>query len=430
MIPVNNQDLFDVSLQQLAHYKKSVGRSFKGRFIQLFLGLKFYQNQIPSVRSGAFISSQDLQTLLDDLYTKSSDQVLMIFEGKYLARTGVTKAGNQGPQNTWRNHLNIQKGIGCYAPAATLATQAFLNQPRSQCQYLVTQHQNTFSGSHCNLCALASYRNEQHRKWLQIDVNHKGYAAIDSSDIKNFKPYVAAQLRIPVLPLIVALYYNASKGTILSQRNSVDIQDFESDFNLSYAEFSAYFDDSPLNQYNTAIIAAGGNFSYTQAIRSPGNLPSNTQVPSQNSPPADGQLPSPVLSGTPVQPPKHNTGWEAQQYVFDALVNDGWTVNDVSNQQLGYDLWARKGRRTIFVEVKSSLAICVPTLTSREWQRARAHKSDYVLAIVENFASTKTNTVYWIPISTVLSATKPVKTVNYSVPRSAWTTAISPLSQI
>lgn len=315
MIPVTSQPLFQLSLQQLTLYKQAVGRRFKGRFIQLFLGLKFYQNQIPSMHSGRFISAEVLQILLDDLYAKSSQPlnsaVLMIFEGSYLARTGVTAAGHVGPQNTWRNNLNIQKGIGCYAPANILAGSAFLNQNRDQCQYLSRPQAGLFSGSSCNLCTSGTYRSEQHRKWLQIDVNHNGYAAIDSSDIQNIQPYVSPNgQRIPVLPLIIALYHDAGMGLILSRRQSLDIQDFESDFNLSHAEFVAYFDDSPTNPYNQAVLAAGGNFPYTQASASQGNIPpQQTQSVTQNPPWASGQLPAPILSGTVVQPPQQNNGW-------------------------------------------------------------------------------------------------------------------------
>lgn len=435
MIPTANSILFQASLQQLALYKRLAGRNFKGRLIQLFLGLKFYQNQIPSIHSGRFISAEVLQILLDDLYAKSSQPldsaVLMVFEGSYLARTGVTAAGHAGPQNTWRNNLNIQKGVGCYAPANILAGATFLNQPRDQCQYLSRPQSGLFSGSSCNLCSSGTYRNEQHRKWLQIDANHNGYAAIDSSDIQNFQPYVAPLgQRIPALPFIIALYHDAGMGLILSQRQSVDVQDFESDFNLSHAEFSAYFDDSPANPYNQAVLIVGGNFNYTQAASIQGNIPPQTQTIVQNSAVAGAHLPAPILSGTPVQPPQHNNGWEAQQCVGEALTQDGWAVYDVSRQQLGCDLLAKKGHRTIFVEVKSSLATCAPTLTSREWQQAQRHQSDYILAVVENFVPTATNTVYWIPSPAASCAANPVTTLSYAISRSVWTVATSPLSSI
>lgn len=435
MIPITNPALFQVSLQQLNKYKRSVGQVFKGRFIQLFLGLKFYQNQIPSIHSGRFMASEVLQLLLDDLYSKSSQPlhaaVLMMFEGTYLARTGIKVAGHAYAQNTWRNNFNFQKGICCYAPPGILAGAAFLNQPRDQCQYLLRAQPNQFSGATCSLCGGGTYRHEQQRKWLRIDPSGTGYAAIDSSDIHNFLSYVAPQgRRIPVLPLIVALYHDAGMGLILAHRQSVDIQDFESDFNLSHAEFVAYFDDSPLNPFNQVVLNAGGNFGYTLAANIQVNIPPQPLIPVVGGPGAGPQLPAPILTGTAVQPPQQNNGWDAQRCAIEALVADGWTVHDVSRQRLGCDLLAKKGHRTIFVEVKSSLATCAPSLTDREWQQAQKHASDYILAVIENFDPLSANTVFWIRNPAASCKANAVSALSYVIARSVWTTVTCQLSSI
>lgn len=120
MIPIANQALFATALAGLSAHKRDIGRAFKGRFIQIFLGLKFFQNSLPSMYSGSFVATEVLQGLLDDLYAKASRApnicVLSLFEGSYLARTGLQAPGNHSAQNTWRNNLNLQKGVGCYAP--------------------------------------------------------------------------------------------------------------------------------------------------------------------------------------------------------------------------------------------------------------------------------------------------------------------------
>lgn len=436
MIPVSNPAFFQASLQQLNSYKRSVGNVFKGRFIQIFLGLKFYQNQIPSIHSGRFMAPEVLQTLLDDLYAKASrpinECVLMLFEGAYLARTGVVGVGNTGAQNTWRNNLNIQKGIGCYAYPTILAGAAFLNQSRDQCQFLSRAQPAQFAGARCSICATGSYRREQHRKWLRIDPDGSGYAAIDSSDVPNFRPYVApGGQRIPVLPLIGALYHDASIGLVLGNRSNVDIPDFESDFNLSHTEFSAYFDDSPTNPFNQAVLTAGGHFAYTQGAVAQVNIPPQPPAGAQaGGVTAIPQLPLPVLSGTTIQPPQQNNGWGAQQCVMQALTADGWTVYDVSRQQLGCDLLAKKGHRTIFVEVKSSLATCAPSLTAREWQQAQRHGQDYILAIVENFDPTSSNTVFWVPNPAGSCVANAVSSISYGISRSTWTAVTCPLAFI
>jgi len=173
MIPVTNSVLYTDALVALAQHRQSVGRRFGGRFVQIFLALKFFQNNIPSIYSGSFIGSGSLQSLFDDLYTKASRSadscVLSIFMGNHLARTGVSGDG-QGSQNTWRNNLNIQKGIGCYAPAEDLSDRAFLDQSRLDCRHLQPVTAGTLAKARCSLCTSgAGYRNESHRKWLHID---------------------------------------------------------------------------------------------------------------------------------------------------------------------------------------------------------------------------------------------------------------------
>src|SRR5262249_34715353 len=159
-----------------------------GRFVQLFLALKFYQNALPSMFSNQFVSSEVFQTLLDDLYAKGSrpanDCVLMVFENSYHARTGLTSPGNTTAQNTWRNNFHLQKGVWCHAPRHDLAGQTFLAQPRSACHHLAQATAGVFAGSTCQLCPSgARYRNEEHRKWLRIDPGGNGIAVVDLLNI-------------------------------------------------------------------------------------------------------------------------------------------------------------------------------------------------------------------------------------------------------
>ena len=69
--------------------------------------------------------------------------------------------------------------------------------------------------------------------------------------------------------------------------------------------------------------------------------------------------------------------------------------------------------------MKSSLGPCTVTMTSREWQQARAHGRDYVLAIIEYFDPGGQNIIYWVPDPCGACAARPATTVNYSVARSS-----------
>ncbi|MFZ5556834.1 MAG: protein NO VEIN domain-containing protein [Pseudomonadota bacterium] len=428
--------LFASSLKQLAAYKSSLGSDARGRFLQLFLGLKFYQNEVPSMFSGSFVSTEVVQTLLDDLYAKASRPlnacVLMLLEGTFLARTGVIGVGNTTAQNTWRNNLNLQKGIGCYAPPSDLSSKTFLHQSRLQCKYLSPVVAGELAGATCSLAVDSPrYRNEDHRKWLRIETAGGAYAAVDFNDTTNFAPYVApGGKKVPLVPLIGALYFDATPGLSIASRTAVDIAAFASDFNMSASELSSYFDAAATNPYNAAILAAFAGFSI-------GAPPTATPI---SAPPAvsptlkkkkkPSTIPAPVLSGTQVTPPTTNSGWEAEQFVAKAMTASGWTVYDVSRQRLGYDLLAKRGVVTRYVDVKSSVGSCSPTMTLREWQQAKVHGPAYVLAIAENFNPLGVNAIFWVLDPTNSCAASPATTTQYAISRTSWRAAVIDIADL
>ena len=432
MIPVINAQLFSDALDCLAVHKSQIGPGFRGRFIQLFLGLKFFQNSVPSMYSGAFISTELLQSLLDDLFAKVSRPanscVLAMFEGNFLARTGLIGLGNTTAQNTWRNNLNLQKGVGCYAPVADLSSPTFLDQPRINCRHIQLATPGNLAGAHCSLCTSgATYRNESHRKWLRIDPAGNGYAVTDLLNQANFIPYLApGGARIPLLPLIVALYHDADPGLTIGTRTAVSLADFATDFNFSSQEIAGYFDISmthPLNAQlaqSTAWVPGSGlgaPQAQTVAVAAAASQPA--PVP-----------PQPVLGGTQTPPPNTNSGWDAEQYVASALAAAGWVVHVVARQQLGYDIFAQRGAQKRYVEVKSSLGLCTPTLTAREWQQANYYGANYVLAVLESFNPSSQNVIYWVRDPAHRCASTPQTTVSHSIPRSSWTAAVVPLSSV
>lgn len=438
MVPITNKVLFADALKCLTAHKSTVGRNFPGRFVQIFFGLKFFQNSIPSMYSGSLISSEVLQSLLDDLFAKTSRPanscVLSVFEGNYLARTGLIGLGNITAQNTWRNNLNLQKGIGCYAPAADLSSPTFLNQNRSQCRHLQTTTSGSLTGARCALSPTgAAYRNESHRKWLHIDPGGNGYAATDLQNSANFAPYVAPRgIRIPILPLVVALYHDADPGLSIGNRPAVSMADFAADFNFSDHEISTYFDVSmshPLNQRITTSAGwvLGSHLGISTSSSNGVSSAINHTAAKYSSP---ATIPQPVLGGTPIPPPSTNNGWDAEQYVAAALTSAGWSVHVVSRQQLGYDIFAQRGTQKRYVEVKSSLGLCTPSLTAREWQQARYHASNYVLAVVENFNNTAQNFVYWVRDPAHQCSATQQTTISYGITRASWVTVTIPLSSI
>lgn len=428
MVPVANRPLFDAAATSLQSYRIHVGRAHRGRFIQLFLGMKFYQNVLPSMFSHQHVGVDVLQSLLDDLYAKASRPlhacVYMLFEGSYHARTGLTAPGHKVPQNTWRNNFHLQKGIGCYAPAQDLASQTFLDEPRRNCKYLLPSQPGSLAGGVCRLQPSgAQYRREDHRKWLHVDPAGNGFSVVDLMNIDNFSPYVAPEgTRIPLLPLMVCLYYDALPGLVIAERREVDTLDFMHDFNFSPQEAAAYFDDDPANQFNRKLLRRFKTVSFRR-IATPVQRRRSTQRQVRSNAVV-------FTTSTEVAPPAVNTGWDAQQYVANALREHGWEVFDVSRQQLGYDLLAKRRRQTRYIEVKSSLGYCGPVLTAREWQQAIAHQELFVLAVIENFDPTGTNRVNWIVNPAAKCDGRIAHQVQYSILRTDWLAACVPLADI
>lgn len=432
MLNVTDAELYRIALEQLAQHKASVGRGFKGRFVQIFLGLKFHQNNLPSMFSGSFVTTEVLQTMLDDVYAKASRNlnhcILSLFENSYLARTGLIGPTNTGAQNTWRNNLNLQKGIGCYAQPNDLASNTFLNQERIDCRYLRPETNGNLAGATCSLCGSgAKYRGENHRKWLRIDPGGNGYSVVDLYNTQNFEPYVCPRgTKIPALPLVQALYHDAMPSLLIGTRTEVDLACFKDDFNFTDEEFISYFDDDPRNIHNAAMLAATPVEENDQVDAA---SPASAQAPATGARQATIPIAIPT-TGDEVPPPVANTGWSAEQYVISILRSNQWQVHDVSRQQVGFDLLAKKGQTTRYFEVKSSLGTCTPSLTAREWQQAKTHTDRYVLAIIENFKDEDSNTVYWVKDPINNCTTREHRFVSHNIARSSWVAATTPLAAI
>ncbi|WP_108861935.1 DUF3883 domain-containing protein [Ruegeria sp. Alg231-54] len=435
MLDVSNAATYQIALNELVQHKSAAGgRTYKGRFAQIFFGLKFYQNETPSIFSGMFTPTEILQARLDLLYSKASqpanDSVLMLFEGSYLARTGLIPPGRKYPSNIWRNNFNLQKGVGCYATAADLQSPSFLNQPREKCRYRI--------GQSCSLApAGAEYRNESHRKWLRIDPGGNGYAVVDLQNIDNFAPYIAPNgSRIPIFPLISAIYHDSEEGLFSGKGAYVTVSDFLLDFNFTAAEADAYFIQDESNPSNMRVLATQD--SIDSKIYSVGRHEviheekTTIKNPRQNirRRKLSDTIPEPILGGTPARPPQTSHGWAAEQFVAQAFRDASWEVHDVSGQRVGYDLLAKKGRRTIHVEVKSSVNQCSPSLTEREWFQAASLGNSYVLAIIENFKTEETNSVYWISDPAAKCRATRSVTTSYGVPRSSWVEHVQTLDDI
>jgi hypothetical protein len=241
----------------------------------------------------------------------------------------------------------------------------------------------------------------------------------------NITPYVAPSgARIPLVPLIVALYFDADPGLAIGNRTSVSFTDFAADFNFSQQEIAAYFDTSITHPLNAALSGAIGASPVASTQLGSDHAP--TTLP----PSAPSGSAQPILGGTPAPPPNINNGWDAEQYVAAALTAAGWTAHPVSRQQLGYDIFAQRGLQRRYIEVKSSLGPCSPLLTAREWQQAAYHSINYVLAVLENFSPTGMNIIHWVPDPASRCAAKAQTTISHAISRTSWIALTVPVHAI
>ena len=112
------------------------------------------------------------------------------------------------------------------------------------------------------------------------------------------------------------------------------------------------------------------------------------------------------------------------------LEENGWTVHVVSGQKVGYDLFAQSGQRRLYVEVKSSLGQCSPSLTAKEWQMAEHYRQDFVLAVIEDFKATSEYTVYFVPDPSKTCVTTAQTTISYRISRGSWSLVTAPVGDL
>ena len=438
MIPIDDVALYAESLRIL---KKAVGGNYRGRAAQIFLACKHYSDAIPRIASPIGIESGELQKLLDDLYSKPSrateDKVAIIFGDAHKVPSGVTAMGLKGPSNIWRNNLNLQKGFICFATPAKFANPKFRNQSRTLCPHIRPQPQPADSPPTLKdaTCALQqagkggkapTYRKDDNPKIFRKDPNTDEYTVYDPDDVAFYAGIVRPTNGnlIPIIALIIALYHDSD---LAAGRSQVTINDFLIDFGFSALEAAAYFEDDPASGAHETLRAAMPSLSWQRVLggASPtsAKLPGKpaTSAPTTQKQGAAKSLPLLASLGQTVSPPPPTASgwWSAQQAVRVTLEDAGWSVVDTSAQRGGCDLKITKGATTKAVEVKSSVGRCSPTLTRTEHKRAQQMGSNFILAIVEDYDSSKPAHIQWVEDPASLPLSKRSVT-QYGLPRSVW----------
>ena len=429
MIPIDIPAVYDGSLKIL---KNVAGHGFRGRAAQIFLACKHYGNQIPTVGSTVGIESRQLQKLLDELYAKPSraapEKIAIIFDDDHKVPTGTTGGVLKVASNIWRNNLNLQKGFICYASVQEMQSHAFVTESRKLCPHLRPTNATTLARSWCHIkAAPPRYRGEDNPKMFRKDPSSDEYTVHNPQDVAFYSSIVrpASGVKLPLAPLIVAIYYDSF---LAAGRNQIDVGDFLADFGFTLTEAAAYFDDDPASDAHQALLAHNPSISWTRLLLSPvvqgppPTLPGLPPVPAPQI--ASGKAKSTphhnsIGATTSPPPPAVSGWWDAQQAVRTTLAAAGWTVIDTSGLKVGYDFKIVKAGKVKLIEVKSSVGICTATLTKKEFDQAIIMRSDFVLAIVENFDPTLPAKVQWVEDPARLQMTQR-HIVEYTLPRSVW----------
>lgn len=432
MIPIDNRKLYEASLAVL---RDAVGHGYLGRIVQIFLACKHYGKAVPQIGDASGISSRELESLLDDLYIKPArtkpEKILILFDNDYKIPS-YEKAGSLAvASNIWRNNLNLQKGFMCYGAEDELLTSTFRNQSRTLCPHLVPSVTGQLKGAACNLKEGTRYRGEDHPKVFRKSPDHGEYFVYDPSDTEFYRGIVLPNGggKLPVVPLIIALYYEGKLG---GGRNEISVEDFLVDFDFSDKEYSTYFEDDPESVAHKILRSKHPKLSWLRheggaespALADEEELPGTSTLPEPKSATQKGKKTGqvPTTAGANMSPPAGSFWWSAEQAVRLVLEADGWTVLDTTRLGVGFDLKATKGKTLRLVEVKSSIGPCAPTLTEREYKAAVVSRADYVLAIVEHFDPKNAVNIQWVrdPARLQLTA-RQVR--QYFLPRSVWSPA-------
>ena len=398
MIPVGREDIFESALRLLRTYGEQT--SIRGRFVLVYLGLRKMRNSLVALGNTTSTPASDIEEYLDQLYTKTTrPEPLTVLTSPFgqstsphapwSTHTGGVAPGNRYPTNTWRNNLNVQKGIGCPANAETIRSLLRHPVPRLNCHWMRVDDEGR---QQCGITGTV-YRGDEHSIWLRM--TQEGYQVVDLDQATVYEPYLAPKgQKIPIFALIAVLYYSVPAG-IYPYRQTVGVPEFCEDFGLDVDHAIEMLDCDPDSPENSEIIIMASGGSVT-ALLTPEVGASSEPRP----------LPASLDSGT------LNTGVGAEIAVAKDLQTYNWSVSYTGNVRgVGHDLLASQDGNTLRVEVKSSVSLCSPILTEEEWQAAQRHGDEYVLAVVDFYGSPGQRIFYVRnPVANVIPITRQVTT--------------------
>jgi len=237
-VPINDIGLYLKAFDILHGF----GENVKKNDMQIYVGLKRSEAQLPKVGSTSGWRMREIVDSLDDVWLKKderlgkySGQVAKPFEGIYQNSSG----------NVWRNPIGTQKGISCFAPDDIISNTSFLEEDRTICEYRIGYNRCRFApDTTCNpyhfpkLLQIA--RNRRRYEYRKTEWTVKSVLFLLGRDEQAPK--------LPLIPTIVAVYFGAHHS-LTKNRDEIAVSDFKSEFSFTDEEFDAVFDMSPTSGF-------------------------------------------------------------------------------------------------------------------------------------------------------------------------------------
>lgn len=250
-VPVRSLFLYRRAVRAL-----EVVTDFRVHPLRVLIGLLLKQSEIPPLGSTDSIESGALQSVLYEVYAKEPP----FDEGRgpegYLRLFG--KMSVRGA-NDWRNGLNSQKGLGCFAPVDQIRDPEFRYAERPDCPH----RGSGLRGDGCMVspdgvrtCRSIEQRAGETPKLLaqSIDGGTMSYQLVQPTgrDLTKFRD--KADPRVPVWPLIVCLY--AGSPTLHKGGGVVSQDDLLGDLNIGPSEAGDLLSESSDLPGNRSMVEA------------------------------------------------------------------------------------------------------------------------------------------------------------------------------
>ncbi|MBA7625625.1 hypothetical protein ES703_33057 [subsurface metagenome] len=255
---LGDEGAFQTALRLLESYKKT--NKVRSPTLMLLLALLYYRKgaghapEVPTIEDTEKpIKRKNLELAVDDLFTKTDPPdpdrpVLMLLTGSWL------KDSRHPEQNTWRNPMDTQAGLGCVAPEQDLRIIEYAVAERSSCPHREEASRKCkLSGSACHNPTKKGGFGPTKVPSLPkaLKPYERGFKIITLHPSALAMALGKGAEKIPIFPFLYALYH---RSRLFGEPQTADLDRFTSDFFLDDSATSALFDTDPSSALNRQLL--------------------------------------------------------------------------------------------------------------------------------------------------------------------------------